>query len=161
MESKWKHTSQTDECLKKIAKDIYNSLIYTDRHFSKNDNIISHFMPLLFMGPKTPEAPKYPSENSNLEGQRDNKLYDLVQREKDQKEYEKALENFPFEKECYDKYIADIGLVYEYMSGSMSPMAINGKPVFMSCRFLDKDDTKKMFDYYNQYSEIREKADKF
>jgi len=40
-------------------------------------------------------------------------------------------------------------------------MAINGRPIFMSLRMLNQDDTKKMFDYYDQYKEIREKADNF
>ena len=43
----------------------------------------------------------------------------------------------------------------------IGPMAVNGKPTFFSGRFLNIEDTKKMFDYYNQYKEIREKADNF
>jgi hypothetical protein len=53
-------------------------------------------------------------------------------------------------------------MVYEYFdSGQTSPMSVNGKPVFFSARFLNQDDTKKMFEYYEQYKSIREQADNF
>jgi hypothetical protein len=58
------------------------------------------------------------------------------------------------------KYINNIGLIYEYISNA-GPMGINGKPIFMSCRFLTKEDTTKMFEYFDKYKEIRELADKF
>ncbi len=59
------------------------------------------------------------------------------------------------------EYSKDIGLVYEYLDAFTSPMAVNGKPVFFSARFLNREDTKKMFEFYEQYKVIREKADKF
>lgn len=119
-------------------------------------------MPMLFMGPKKPTPPKYPSENKDLQGQRDNKIYDLVQRESDQKEYERLLAEYPYQLEYYEEYLKTIGFVYEYYSsGNISPMAINGKPIFMSMRILNVIDTEKMFEYYEQYKQIREKADNF
>jgi hypothetical protein len=88
-ENKWTLPDKTDEDLKQIAKDLYNNKIFSDRHLSSHDRIESHFMVVLFMGPQKPEKPKYPSDDSNLQGSRDNKLYDLIQREAEQKEYER------------------------------------------------------------------------
>lgn len=158
---KWTLPSLDDDKLKQIAKDLYNNEIFCDRHLSQNDRIESHFMALLFMGPSEPTPPSYPSENSNLQGSRDNKLYDLVQREIDQKEYERKMEEYPKELEQYQEYTKNIGLAYEYYESSQSPMAINGKPVFFSVRFLNIEDTKKMFEYFEQYKSIREQADNF
>jgi len=53
-------------------------------------------------------------------------------------------------------------MIYEYWdSGQTSPMSVNGKPVFFSARFLNHEDTTKMFEYYEQYKSIRELADNF
>ena len=54
--------SQSDEALKQIAKDIYNGLIFTDRHCGNSD-VSMVFMVLMFMGPKAPDAPKHPNKN--------------------------------------------------------------------------------------------------
>lgn len=154
--------SQPEDSLKQIAKDLYNGLIYTDRHCEGRE-VMNTFMVLLFMGPKSPESPKYPSENKDIQGQRDNVLYDITQRDKDQKQYEDDMKWYDVEVKYYNEiYIKTIGLIYEYLdSPNRSPMAINGKPIFMSCRFLNIEDTKKMFEYYETYKEIREKADNF
>ena len=78
IENKWILPNKTEDELKQIAKDLYNNKIFCDRHLSQYDRVESHFMVLLFMGPKQPEALKYPSDDSNLQGSRDNKLYDLA-----------------------------------------------------------------------------------
>jgi|ERR1035437_5923771 hypothetical protein len=161
-DSSWGTTvkSQPDEDLKQIAKDLYNGLIYCDRQ-CKPHEISQRFMVLLFMGPQSPTAPKYPSEDKDLQGKRDNVLYDLVEREADQKKYEEDVELYKIEKKNYqEKYLPSIGFIYEFLSAS-GPMGLNGGPVFMSARFLNKDDSTKMFGYYEQYKEIREKADNF
>jgi hypothetical protein len=157
---KWVIKFQSDNDLKKIAKDLFNGLIYCDRQCSEHD-LISRFMPLMFMGPRSPEKPKYPSENKNLQGQRDNVLYDIVERDADEKKYQEELINYDIEYKIYqEQYLPTIGLVYEYISQA-GPMCVNGGPVFMSLRLLNKDDSAKMFDYYNQYKEAREKVDNF
>lgn len=140
--------NQLDENLKKVAKDLYDNLIYSDRHCKPNE-VMQRFMVLMFMGP---QAPKYPSENKDLQGERDNKLYDLTQREEDQKVYE-------FEKKCFqENYITDIGFIYEYWTEQM-PRSLNGGPMFMSCRLLNKKDTEKMFEYYELYKSLRQSID--
>jgi hypothetical protein len=161
LEKKWTLPSLEEDRLKQIAKDLYDNKIFCDRHLSEYDRIESHFMALLFMGPIKPEPPNYPSDNSDLQGSRDNKLYDLVQRDLDQKEYERKMLEYPKELEDYNEYTKSIGFIYEYLDSSTSPMTINGKPVFFSVRFLNHEDTKKMFEYYNQYKSIREQADNF
>ena len=78
IENKWILPSQSDDELKTIAKDMYNNLIFSDKHLSQYDNVMSHFMVLMFMGPKEPEAPSYPSKDGDLQGQRDNKLLQRI-----------------------------------------------------------------------------------
>ena len=144
--------NNTDEDLKKLAKDIYNGLVFTDRNCPNNNDIQSVFMVLMLMGPKSPTSP---SEDKDTQGKRDNLIYDLIQREEDQKIYE-------YEEVFYKEYLGKVGMVYEYLdSKNMSPMSVNGLPCFFSCRFLSKEDTDKMLEFYKQYREIRETADNF
>ena len=75
--------SQPDDKLKQVAKDIYNGLVFTDRH-CKGHEIQSRFMVLMFMG-----------------------------------------------------------------------------PIFMSLRMLNKEDSQKVWEYYEKYKNIRETADNF
>ena len=157
----WKPVaSATDEELKKIAKDLYNGLIFTDSQCRESD-IHSVFMCLLFMGPKAPTKPKYPNEKISVENNRDNALYDVLQRDADQAKYEEDMIWYEKEIEYYHKnFLSSIGLIYEYLSEA-GPMSVNGKPTFFSLKYLNKEDTEKMIDYYYQYKEIREKADNF
>jgi len=80
--------SKSDDDIKKIAKDLYNGLIYTDRHCREHE-IMSRFIPLMFTGPQPPVRPSYPNDNKSVENKRDNVIYDLIQRDSDQKEYKK------------------------------------------------------------------------
>ncbi len=152
--------SQPDEDLKQIAKDLYNGLIYCDRQCQPHE-ISQRFMVLLFMGPTRPTEPKYPSEDKDVQGKRDNVLYDLVQREADQNKYEEDVKLYDLAYKMYqEEYLKSIGFIYEFLSQAM-PRGINGGPMFMSARFLNREDSEKMFKYYEQYKEIREKADNF
>lgn len=152
--------SRKDEELKQIAKDLYNGLIFTDRH-CKHTEISSVFMVLMFMGPKSPESPKHPNESNSIENSRDNAIYDVIQRDADQLKYEEDLKWYQLEREYFEKeQLNSIGLVYEYLSEA-SPMAVNGKPTFFSLKLLNKADTEKMFTFYEKYKQIREKADNF
>lgn len=160
MKEKWGPIkSQSEDDLKKIAKDLYNGLIFCDRQCP--NEIMSVFMILLFMGPRQPEKPKYPNDPTSTENSRDNAIYDVIQRDADQKKYEEDMKWYETERKYFEEVqLKSIGFVYEYLSEA-GPMAVNGKPTFFSGRFLNIEDTKKMFDYYNQYKEIREKADNF
>jgi len=161
-ENKWKHTSQSDEELKKVAKDLYNNEIFSNLHLNEYDSLESHFMCMLFMAPKEPQVPQPKSgENQSIIDTRDNKIYDLIQLQKDQEQYEKDMVDYPFELEDYQAWLKDLGFIYEYYTAGQSPMAINGKPVFFSMRLMCKEDTNKMLEFYHQYKEIRETADNF
>lgn len=152
--------SQSDDTLKQVAKDLYNGVIYTDRHCRGND-VMSCFMILLLMGPKAPTAPKYPSDNKDTQGNRDNAIFDIIDRDAEQVKYENDMAWYEVEYEYYrENMLKSIGLVYEYLDKA-GPMSVNGMPNFFSCRFLNIEDTKKMFEYYETYKEIREKADNF
>lgn len=151
--------SRPDEDLKQIAKDLYNNKIYTDRHCGSD--VMSHFMILMFMGPQAPSKPKHPNEEKSIENDRDNALYDVLEREKDQEKYEEEVKWNELACQYYDnEYVPSIGLVYEYMTQA-GPMSVNGGPVFMSMRLLNKVDTEKMFEYYEKYKTLREEVDSF
>lgn len=49
------------------------------------------------------------------------------------------------------------GMIYEYMEKA-GPMSINGMPIFFSFRFLNQEDSKKVFDKYNKIKEAVEKV---
>lgn len=151
--------SRSDEDLKKIAKDLYNGLIFCDRQ-CEND-ILSVFMVLSFMGPKRPSPPRHPNIPNSTENKRDNTIYDVIQRDEDQKKYEEDMKWYKVERKYFEEaQLKSIGFVYEYLS-ERGPMSVNGKPTFFSLRLLNHDDTRKMFEYYEKYKEIREEADNF
>ena len=52
--------------------------------------------------------------------------------------------------------IDNIGLIYEYMDKA-GPRSINGMPIFMTCRTIKKTESDKMFEYFKQYQELKEK----
>ena len=137
-QKKWNSKSLRDDKLKTIAKDLYNGDIYTDRHCMDHE-LTQRFMPLLFMGPGT-------NSSDDTSEKRDNLIYKLLEQE--------------IETKYYQEYVSNIGLVFEYLD-KRGPMALNGGPMFMSCRFLTRDDTKKMFEYYEKYKELRESVDNF
>ncbi len=136
---KWSCKDQSDDYLKKIAIDIYNNEIFCDRHISQSNLVASVFMPLIFMAPHSKKSDST-SEN------RDSIIYDLLEKE--------------IEEKYYKEFIPKIGLIYEYLSERMS-QSINGLPIFFSCRFLSQGDTKKMFEFYEKYKELRESIDNF
>jgi hypothetical protein len=136
---KWSWKIQKDEDLKKIAKDLYNNLIFTDRQCKEN-NLLMVFMPLMFMAPSAPNLSEDISKN------RDSKIYTLLEAD--------------IEKKYYMEYIKDIGMIYEYISEA-GPRSINGNPIFTSFKLLSKTDFVKMIDFYNSYKDMRELVDNF
>lgn len=160
-ENKWIHITQPDEQLKQVAKDLYNNKIFSNLHINEHDTIESHFMCMLFIVPKQPQKPQAKTEEDSVMNLRDSKIYNLIQLEKDLEQYEKDMLDYPYELEDYQKWLNNLGFVYEYYGESQSPVSINDKPVFFSMRLMCKEDTKKMLEFYNQYKEIRETADNF
>lgn len=152
--------SQSDDQLKQIAKDLYNGLIYTDRH-CRSHEISQRFMVLMFMGPKQPTKPGHKSDNKTIEGNRDNAIYDIVQIDEDMKVWEEEMKWYEVENKYYrEQQLESIGMIYEYISQA-GPMGLNGGPIFMSLRMLNKEDSTKVWEYYEKYKEIREKVDNF
>ena len=138
MQKKWSLSNRPDADLKEIAKDIYNNLIFTDRH-CRGSELTQRFMCLMFMGPGM-------SSDDSVEGKRDNKIYDILEKE--------------IEEKYYNEYINKIGMIFEYYSKA-GPMALNGGPMFMSHSTLNKEDAEKVWEYYDKYKTIRETADNF
>ena len=50
-------------------------------------------------------------------------------------------------------------MLYEDHSKA-GPTSINGYPIFMSCKLLSKDDTKRFLDIYRKYEKMREEFEK-
>lgn len=152
--------SQSDEILKQVAKDIYNGLIFTDRHCREHE-IQSRFMILMFMGPQPPKKPGHQSDNNTQDGHRDNAIYDIIQLDEDMKKWEEDMKWYDVEVKYFqEEQLKSIGMIYEYLSEA-APMGLNGGPVFMSLRMLNKEDSEKVWKYYEKYKTIRETADNF
>lgn len=152
--------SQPDEQLKKIARDLYNGLIYTSQH-CKPHEINQRFMVTIFMGPRAPSKPKYPNVGGNKEDDRDNVLYDVLQRDADKAKYEEEKKWHFVAMKYYEKeFLPSLGLIYEYLD-RRGPLSLNGGPIFDSARFLNIEDTNKVFEYYETYKKIRKEADNF
>jgi len=150
--------NQTDDQLKQIAKDLFNGLIFCDRQC--NGDVMSVFMVMLFMGPQPPTKPTAPENNDVVENREE--ISDYFEKEEELlKEYKKQKKLYKKAYKYYlENYIPSIGFVYEYLTEA-GPMSINGKPNFFSTRFLNKEDTTKMFEYYETYKEKRESVDNF
>lgn len=129
----WNYNRLDDNALKQIAKDMYNNVIFSSLFLPEHDQylISSIFMAFTLMGP-------------GMDG-------------KDERE--RGIGSI-LEQEHYENWLKQIGMIYENMSEA-GPRGINGYPMFMSCKFIDIEDTKKVIEFYNQYREIREKADNF
>lgn len=161
IKERWKPLiSQPDVSLKQVAKDIYNGLIFTDRHCRPHE-ITMRFPVIGFMGPKQPSKPGYQSDGRTTEGNRDNAIYDIIQFDDDMKKWEDNMMWHEVEMKYYRyQYLNSIGMLYEYLTEA-SLRSINGGPMFMSLRILNKVDTTKVWEYYKQYKSIRELADNF
>ena len=46
-----------------------------------------------------------------------------------------------------------VGMIYEYMDKA-GPRSINGMPIFMSFKFIDVKDQKKVIEIYNKIREV-------
>jgi hypothetical protein len=98
---------KTDEELKRIAIDLYDGKIFSDRHFRSPEEAQS-FFGLVFM------------------------VFSLT-----------------------NMKLKNIAFVYEYFSAA-GPRGINGYPIFTSCRYLNKSDTKKMFGFFEEYKKLKD-----
>lgn len=56
-----------------------------------------------------------------------------------------------------DQIPTNLGMIYEYEDKAM-PRSINGYPIFMSCHFLNTDDTEKVFSIYNKLKTSEDKV---
>ena len=136
--------SKTDEFLKKLAIDLENGIIFTDRHLQNNSaDIMIVFMPIMFMF----------GSQKKTEKDRKSKIYNIFLVNA-KEEYFKSVNKT--EEETITDYWNSIGLIYEYLD-KQSPRAVNGKPTFMSCNFLSIEDTELLFKYYEEYKVIKAK----
>lgn len=91
---KYKIISYTDDELKNIAKDLYNGKILTSLQVP-DDLVNIIFMPIMFMGPKEPEYPKSKNSiNDPIAKERDNVLFDLLDKDDAIKKYNKEISLF-------------------------------------------------------------------
>lgn len=142
--TKWEKLKdcKTEIELKNLAKELYDGLIFTDRHIKNSSDVTLVFIILMLIG-----------NDKNIGNTRQDKIYNiLLEFEKEEYFKNRGISEEGAKKEYYES----IGLIYEYFSES-SPRSINGYPSFFSCMFLSHGDTSKMFEYYNQYKELQEK----
>jgi hypothetical protein len=137
--------TKTDEELKQLVKDIDKGLIYTDKHVPKHHDIKSTFMILMFLG----------GSDKKSGDTRQNKIYNILL-EQEKERYYKELGKT--EDETLSEFYDSIGMVYEYLSEA-SPTSVNGQPCFFSCKFLNKEETKRFFVFYEKYMKLKEEME--
>ena len=101
---------KTDDELKKIAIDIVDGKIFSDRNIENPRDLAMTFMPI-------------------------------------------ALGAF---KDKTKEELEDIGLIFEYLDQA-GPRSINGLPNFFSFQMLNKQEYDRMYIFYKEYSELKEK----
>jgi len=57
--------------------------------------------------------------------------------------------------ESSEDELKNIGMIYEYLEQA-GPRSVNGYPSFFSLNILTKDETKIMFDHYENYKKLKE-----
>ena len=139
----WKHFVLTNDELKELVRDVYDCKVFTSLQCDGN-LIGSIFMPVMFLG----ASPSFPSQSDNIKLNRKNKLKHID----DVLQYDR-------EKPERDAYLENIGMLYEDYSKA-GPMAINGYPMFMSCKILSIEDTKRFREMYKTYQDMRENFEK-
>ena len=158
----WKHNILTEEELRKLVKDVYDTKIFTSLHLSEYDShlITSIFMPIVFMGnPPSPPSEPQLRKGKDVREERKNKLNCIDETEQWKKEMEHYYnviypEWEKNEKPKIDKFMENIGMIYEKKSKA-GPRFINGYPMFMSCHIVSKSDTKKFLEMYKEYEQKR------
>jgi hypothetical protein len=56
-----------------------------------------------------------------------------------------------------NKIPKNLGMIWEYLSKA-GPMSVNGYPMFLSCHFLNMEDTIKVFALYNKLKTLEEET---
>lgn len=138
----WKHQILSVDELKELVRGVYDCKIFTSLQC---DNMaMSVFMPIMFIG----SAPLFPTPTGNIRLDRKNKLNHID-----------AVLVYESETSERENYIKSIGMLYEDYSKA-GPMAINGYPMFMSCKIVSIEDTKRFREMYKKYESIRENFEK-
>lgn len=130
-----------------------------------NPNMLtSVFSVILFLN-NPPTPPKKPElkGGSNIKDKRKNKLDHIDEIEVWKRKmihynkvtYPKWKKN---EKPKNEEYISDIGMIYEDMDKAL-PMGVNGYPMFISCKILNKTDSKRFIEIYKSYFDKRQALD--
>lgn len=144
----WKHNELTKDELKELVRGVYNRKYFTSLQCDMN-LVTSIFMPMFFMGSK-PSKPSFPKITGKIRIDRKNKLNhidDIEQWKKDVKQWED-------ETEIREDFFNKIGMLYEEFNKA-GPRSINGYPMFLSCKIVSIEDTKKFYDMYVKYEEKR------
>ena len=148
----WQHTVLEEKDLKEIVRNVYDCKTFTS--LQCGHMVMSVFMPALFLG-AAPSKPSFPTPIGEIRKDRKNKLLHL----KDLEQWRIDLKQWEDETPQREKYLEEIGMLYEDHSKA-GPTSINGYPIFMSCKLLSKDDTKRFLDIYRKYEKMREEFEK-
>lgn len=138
----WEHRICTDAELKEIVRDVYDCKTFTS--LQCKDDMMMVFMPAMFIGSR----PSAPSLGDNNQINRKNKLLYIE-------------ECLTYERETPERenFLKNIGMLYEDHSKA-GPRSCNGYPIFMSCKIMSIEDTKRFVEIYRKYEEMRENFEK-
>jgi hypothetical protein len=148
----WEHKKLTEDELKQLVRDVYDCKTFTSLQCS--NMVMSVFMPIMFLG-AAPSKPSFPKPVGDIRKDRKNKLNHFG----DIEEWEKELQEWKDDSDKRDKYFKSIGMIYEDHSKA-GPTCINGYPIFMSCKIISQDDTKRFLEKYRKYEKMREEFEK-
>ncbi len=100
------------------------------------------------MNPRSYKRPKNHSDSYSLENKRDNLIYDLVERDKEEIEFERDFKYYSMEKkEYYNTVVPSIGFIYTFKNQNL-------------VLYIKNEDCVKLIKYYNEYKAIRIHIDK-
>ena len=152
----WEHKVMTEDELKQLVRDVYDQKYFTSLHCRGQVDPSMIFMPVMFLG-AAPTKPSFPEKTGNIKVDRKNKLNHITNLEI----WEKEIKEWESEEETSkrENYFNNIGMLYESYDKA-GPRSINGFPMFFSCKIVSSEDTKKFWDMYVKYSEMRENFEK-
>lgn len=148
----WEHNKMTEDELKKLVRDVYDCKTFTS--LQCGDMVMSVFMPIMFLGVE-PSKPRFPEPVGDIRKDRKNKLNHFDDIEK----WKIELQQWKDDSEKRDNYFKNIGMIYEDHCKA-GPGSINGYPMFMSCKIISIEDTKRFLEKYKKYEKMREEFEK-
>ena len=135
-------SSMTDEALREFVQDWIGGRIFSSCHLGRDgaDHMLGRvFMPVAFgaVGPQMIEVKDLPDE---IPDDMEVEEWDYLQNGGHEKVQETAE---ILNEKRHKEYGEQLGIIWEYLSEAL-PRSINGYPIFMSCRVMNKADWERV-----------------